>query len=72
MFALVDVTDSEYVVESTTEMTSQRFSLFIENIWQWVYENNIPLEDYLHFMYDIGSETKIKIIDRYGNQKEHS
>jgi len=60
MFALINVHPDYYEVESITGMTTERFSLFVENIWQWVTENSIPLQEYQH----IGEHTNIKIIKR--------
>lgn len=59
-FALIDVKDDHYEVESTAYMSVQRFSLFIENIWQWIVNNNIPLNEYK----SIDEPTTIKIIER--------
>ena len=58
MFALVDVKEDRFEVESTTGMDSERLFLLIENIWQWVVENGIPLEHYTQ----IDEQTKIKTI----------
>lgn len=60
MFALINVHPDYYEVESITGMSQQRLSLFIENIWTWVTENGIPLENYSN----IGDETRIKIINK--------
>jgi hypothetical protein len=65
MFALIDVREDEYVVESTTTMSDQRLFFFIENIWMWVVDNSIPIEHYKR----IDERIKIKIIERHGNKK---
>jgi phage terminase large subunit GpA-like protein len=60
MFALIDIKDDRFEVESTTGMDSERLFLLIENIWQWIVDNGIPLEHYTN----ISEQTKIKIIER--------
>lgn len=59
-FALIEEKEDCYEVESTTGMSQERLSLFIENIWVWAMENGVPIEEYD----SIGETTKIKIVNK--------
>lgn len=60
MFALVDVTEDEYIVESTSTMTRDRFAMFVEQCWQWGISQGIPLQNYKH----IGDNITFKTIKK--------
>jgi hypothetical protein len=65
-FALIDITPEEYIVESTTGMTKDRFAMFVEQCWQWGISQGVPLESYKH----IGDNIKFKIIKKQDNGTE--
>jgi hypothetical protein len=50
MFALIDVTETEYIVESTTTMDRERFWMFVEQCKAWaISQLNINIEGWYSF-----------------------
>ncbi len=65
MFALIDVTETEYLVESTKYMSEERMQMLIENIWQWAVSRGTPISDYK----TISEQTQIKRIEKWNRNK---
>jgi len=60
MFALIDVTSTEYIVESTTGMERDRFWMFVEQCKKWaISQFNIYIESWVTF-----EDYKPKTIDK--------